>query len=104
MRGKTLKEKYHLYLDDMDKVISECYRILKPERFCTIIIGTNDSQLSKALKIPRNEVSGLNEIIKKIGLSKGFSHVRSLPRQIVGMANTMRQEYIVILQKKNGEK
>ena len=35
-----------------------------------------------------------------LGLSKGFSHVRSLPRQIVGMANTMRLEYIVILQKK----
>lgn len=99
MRGKTLKEKYHLYLDDMDNVISECYRVLKPGRFCTIIIGTNDSQLSRALKIPRNEVSGLNEIIKKVGLSKGFTHVRSLPRQIVGMANTMRQEYIVILQK-----
>ncbi len=103
MRGKALNEKYHFYIEDMDKVISECYRVLKPGRFCTIIIGTNDSQLSKALKIPRNEVSGLNEIIKKIGLSKGFSHVRSLPRQIVGMANTMRQEYIVILQK-NGEK
>lgn len=99
MRGKTLKEKYHLYLEDMDSVISECCRVLKPGRFCTIIIGTNDSQLSKALKIPRNEVPGLNEIIKKIGLSKGLSHVRSLPRQIVGMANTMRQEYIVILQK-----
>ncbi len=99
MRGKTLKEKYNLYLEDMDNVISECYRVLKPGRFCTVIIGTNDSQLSKALKIPRNEVAGLNEIIKKIGLSKGFSHVRSLPRQIVGMANTMRQEYIVILQK-----
>lgn len=101
MRGKNLIEKYHLYLADMDNVISECCRVLKPGRFCTIIIGTNDSQLSKALKIPRDEVSGLNEIIKKIGLSKGFSHVRSLPRQIVGMANTMRQEYIVILQKKN---
>jgi len=103
MRGKALKEKYHFYIEDMDKVISECYRVLKPGRFCTIIIGTNDSQLSKALKIPRNEVSGLNTIIKKIGIAKGFSHVRSLPRQIVGMANTMRQEYIVILQK-NGEK
>ena len=70
MRGKTLIEKYHLYLEDMDNVIFECCRVLKPGRFCTIIIGTNDSQLSKALKIPRNEVSGLNEIIKKIGLSQ----------------------------------
>ena len=100
MRGKALKEKYHIYLDDMDKVISECYRVLKSGRFCTIIIGTNDSQISKALKIPKEDVAGLNKIIKEIGIAKGFSHVRSLPRQIVGMANTMRQEYIVILQKK----
>jgi len=99
MRGKSLKEKYCIYLEDMDKVISECSRVLKKGRFCTIIIGTNDSQLSKALKIPKENVSGLNKVVIDIGLSKGLSHVRSLPRQIVGMANTMRQEYIVILKK-----
>ena len=99
MRGKSLKEKYSIYLEDMDKVISECSRVLKKGRFCTIIIGTNDSQLSKALKIPKENVSGLNKVVIDIGLSKGLSHIRSLPRQIVGMANTMRQEYIVILQK-----
>ena len=101
MRGKSLKEKYSIYLEDIDKVISECFRVLKKSRFCIIIIGTNDSQLSKALKIPKKNVSGLNKVITDIGLSKGFSHIRSLPRQIVGMANTMRQEYIVILQKQN---
>jgi len=99
MRGKSLKEKYSIYLEDMDKVISECSRVLKKDRFCTIIIGTNDSQLSKALKIPKEDVLGLNKVIVDIALSKGLSHIRSLPRQIVGMANTMRQEYIVILQK-----
>jgi len=99
MRGKSLREKYNIYLEDMDKVISECARVLKKDRFCTIIIGTNDSQLSKALKINKENVSGLNKIVVDIGLSKGMSHVRSLPRQIIGMANTMRQEYIVILQK-----
>jgi len=99
MRGKSLREKYNIYLEDMDKVISECARVLKRDRFCTIIIGTNDSQLSKALKTNKENVWGLNKVVIDIGLSKGLSHVRSLPRQIVGMANTMRQEYIVILQK-----
>jgi RMKL-like, methyltransferase domain/DNA methylase len=99
MQGKSLNEKYSMYLEDMDKVISECSRVLKKGRFCTIIIGTNDSQLSKALKIPKENVSGLNKVIINIALSKGLSHIRSLPRQIVGMANTMRQEYIVIFQK-----
>ena len=99
MQGKSLKEKYSTYLEDMDKVISECSRVLKKGRFCTIIIGTNDSQLSRALKTPKENVSGLNKVVIDIALSKGLSHIRSLPRQIVGMANTMRQEYIVILQK-----
>lgn len=99
MRGRTLKEKYHIYLSDMSRVISECFRVLRAGRFCTIIIGTNDSQLGKALKIPKQEVCGLNKIVEDIGIAKGFFHVRSLPRQIVGMANTMRHEYIVMLQK-----
>ncbi len=99
MRGGSLKEKYRLYLEDMDKVISECSRVLKKGRMCTIIIGTNDNQLSKALNIPKEEIIRLHKVITEIGKSKGFQFVRSLPRQIIGMANTMRQEYIVILRK-----
>lgn len=99
MRGKTLNGKYGLYLEDMDKVISECSRVLKKGRMCTVIIGTNDNQLSKALNIPKEAVVGLHKVIAEIGKSKGFSFVRSLPRQIIGMANTMRREYIVILRK-----
>ncbi|MFU8769095.1 MAG: hypothetical protein ACNA7H_05110, partial [Desulfotignum sp.] len=99
LRGKTLKEKYHIYLEDMARVLSECSRVLKPGRMCTIIIGTNDSQLSKVLNIQKDRVSGLNKMVVEIGRTKGFQHIRSLPRQIVGMANTMRQEYIVMLQK-----
>ena len=100
LRGKTLKEKYGLYIDDMEKVLSQCFRLLKPGSFCVVIIGTNDSQLSKVFKLPKEEVKGLNKLMVDIGRSNGFSYVRSLPRQIVGMANTMRQEYIVFLQKK----
>ncbi|MCM2285683.1 MAG: hypothetical protein NDI81_12930 [Desulfobacula sp.] len=99
MRGKSLKEKYGLYLEDMEKVISECSRVLKKGRMCSIIIGTNDNQLSKALNIQKEAVVGLHKVVTEIGKQKGLVHVRSLPRQIVGMANTMRQEYIVILRK-----
>jgi hypothetical protein len=101
IRGKNVKEKYAMYLEDMDKILSECSRVLKKDRMCTIIIGTNDSQLSKALNIHKEAVVGLHKIVMEIGRSKGFQPVRSLPRQIVGMANTMRQEYVVILQKQN---
>jgi hypothetical protein len=99
LRGKNLKEKYSLYIEDMNKILSECAHLLKPGRFCTIIIGTNDNQLSKALDVPKEEVTGLHKIIIDLAQPKGFSHVRTLARQISGIANTMRNEYIVILSK-----
>ncbi len=96
--GKTIKEKYRLYTEDMDRVLSECGRVLKPGRFCTIIIGTNDNQLSKALGIPKEEVKGLHRIIIEMAQQHQFTPVRTLARQISGIANTMRNEYIIILQ------
>ena len=99
LRGQTVKNKYKLYIEDMDKVLSECTRVLKPSCFCTIIIGTNDNQLSKALGIPKEQVAGLHRILIDLALQHGFSLVRNLARQISGIANTMRSEYIVILQR-----
>lgn len=99
LRGKTVKEKYVHYIEDMSKILAECARVLKPDRFCTIIIGTNDNQLSKALDLPKEELTGLHKIIINIAQTHRFSHVRTLARQISGIANTMRNEYIVILSK-----
>jgi len=99
LRGRTVKDKYKLYIEDMDKVLSECTRVLKPSCFCTIIVGTNDNQLSKALGIPKEQVAGLHRIFIDLALQHGFSLVRKLARQISGIANTMRSEYIVILQR-----
>lgn len=100
LRGRTVRDKYDLYIKDMDKVLSECARILKSNRFCTIIVGTNDNQLSKALGVPKKEVKGLHQILIDRASTHGFSLVRLLSRQITGIANTMRNEYIVILQQR----
>ncbi|MBC2715244.1 MAG: hypothetical protein HF978_08055 [Desulfobacteraceae bacterium] len=99
LRGKTVKEKYKLYIEDMGRVLSECARVLKPACFCTIIIGTNDNQLSKALGIPKDQVNGLHKIIIDLATNHGFSPIRMLSRQISGIANTMRNEYIVMLKR-----
>jgi hypothetical protein len=99
LRGRTLKDKYKLYIEDMDKVLSECARVLKPSCFCTIIVGTNDNQLSKALGISKEQVTGLHRILIDIASQHGFSLIRKLVRQISGIANTMRSEHIVILQR-----
>ncbi len=99
LRGQKLREKYDLYIDDMNQVLTECARVLKPGRFCTIVVGTNDRQLSKVLDVPPENVSGLHKILADLAAEHGFVPVRSLARRISGIANTMRDEYIVILEK-----
>ena len=99
LRGKTLREKYDLYKMDMEKVISECARVLRPGRICTIVVGTNNNQLSKILGVSPDHVKGIDEIIIELGAQHSFNFIRKLNRQITGMANTMRTEFIVMLQR-----
>jgi len=99
LRGKRPLEKYETYLSDMDKIISECSRVLKPGKICSIVVGTNNNQISKILKITPEEVKGIHEQLTEMAQNYGMSLVRNIERQITGMANTMRTEFIVMLQK-----
>lgn len=99
LRGRTLRQKFENYKIDMDKIISECARVLRAGRLCTIVIGTNRNQLSRILGIQTNDVQGLDELIIEIGARHGLRYVKKIDRQIRGMANTMRSEYIVMLQR-----
>lgn len=100
LRGRTQREKFNLYLQDMKKVIGECSRVLRPGKFCIIIIGTNDNQLSKILNKPTDAVQGLDEMMVEYGKIFDLELIRKIDRQITGIANTMRTESIVMLQKK----
>ena len=99
LRGRTLKQKFELYKIDMEKVLSECARVLRPGRICTIVVGTNNNQLSKIFEVPPDEVKGIDELLVELGKPYGLHLVRKLRRQITGMANTMRTEFIVMLQR-----
>ena len=99
LRGRTLRQKFELYETDMERVLSECARVLRPGRICTIVVGTNNNQLSKILELPPNEVKGIDERFVELGKPYGLHVVRKLNRQITGMANTMRTEFIVMLQR-----
>ncbi len=101
LHGRTFKIKYDFYLIDMKIIISECARVLRPGRFCTIIIGTNDNQLRKILKKPTDSIQTLDEIMIEFGSIYGLKLIRKIERQITGMVNTMRTESIVILQKES---
>lgn len=99
LRGRSLQQKYDTYVRDMDLVLSECSRVLKPGRVCSIVVGTNNNQLSKIFNVHPKEVTGIDEVLVQAGKKHGMSLVRKIERQITGMANTMRTEFIVMLQK-----
>ena len=99
LRGKKPLEKYQTFLSDMDKIISECGRVLKSGKICSIVVGTNNNQISKILKVNPEEVKGIHEQLTEMAENHGMSLVRNIERQITGMANTMRTEFIVMLQK-----
>jgi hypothetical protein len=99
LRGGTMKEKFELYRQDMDRVMSECARVLRPGRLCTVVVGTNNNQLSKILGVAPESVTGIDEMVSDWAGGHGLRRVRKLHRQIRGMSNTMRTEYIVFLQR-----
>lgn len=97
LRGKSKIEKYHLYLEDMKKIIRECYRVLKDDKYCTIVVGTNRNQIANILKKDPEEVKGIDEVLIDLCIETGFKWEKRIERQITGMANTMRTESIVML-------
>lgn len=99
LRGRTLREKFDLYRQDMAQVMGECARVLRQGRFCTVVVGTNTNQLSKILGTSPENVTGIDELIPDWASDYGLHQVRKFSRQIRGMSNTMRTEYIVFLQK-----
>jgi hypothetical protein len=100
LRGRNLSEKYRCYQEDMGKVLSECSRVLCPGRFCTIIVGTNSNQLGKVFGVSPDQVPGLHEMLIDMGTGFGFVPVKMMSRPITGISNTMRREYILMLQKR----
>lgn len=99
LRGATLKEKYDLYVQDMRSVLNECRRVLRPQRFCTIVVGTNNQQLAKIFNVEPQDVKSMGELLTELASESGLELIRRIGRQITGMANTMRSESILIFQK-----
>jgi len=99
LRGRNPRQKLDLYKSDMEMVLSECGRVLRPGRLCTIIVGTNDKQIGKILGTPPGSVPGIDEMLVEISIRYGFCLALRLARQVTGIANTMRTEYIVVLKR-----
>lgn len=99
LRGRTLRDKYDHYCKDMREVMEQCGRVLLPGKYCVVIIGTNNLQLGKLLNVDPNEVEGLDMLVIRLAETFGLLLKRRLSRRIHGMANTMRDEDILLFQK-----
>ena len=100
VRGRGLADKFEKYKADMSRVLGECARVLKVGRVCCLVVGTNSNQLSKVLGVPPEDVEGLHEILAERAGEHGLKLVKEISRPITGIANTMRREYIVLLQRR----
>jgi hypothetical protein len=99
LRGQNLADKFELYKEDMERILTECGRVLRKDKICTIIVGTNSNQLSKVLGVSPEAVPGLNRILVDMAGARGLKLVKEMSRPITGISNTMRREYILMLQR-----
>mgnify|MGYP005848157373 CR=1 FL=1 len=89
-RKTDVKEKVNYYFEDMDRVFKECARVLKKNRHCVVVIGSNTQQTG-GVRLEK----GLIELAKKNVLPLCHHMVR----EIEGIRNTMREEHILFFQK-----
>lgn len=99
LKGANLEERFSSYLQDMDRVISEAHRVLRPGRFCVIVIGTNSNQLKRAMgKSSENDLA-LDMQMSDIAKRYGFTLEADLIHPIEGIHNIMRDEHILFYRK-----
>ncbi len=89
VRG-TGSKRIELYNRDMIKCLNEMHRVLKPDRFCVIVIG-NATYQGREIKT----VEFIIDYCQRIG----FKLVKNIDKIIYGLYNVMQKENILIFRK-----
>jgi DNA modification methylase len=89
VRG-TGSRRIELYNRDMIKCLNEMHRVLKPDRFCVIVIG-NATYQGREIKT----VEFIIDYCQRIG----FKLVKNIDKIIYGLYNVMQKENILIFRK-----
>ncbi|WP_457549444.1 DNA methyltransferase [Archaeoglobus sp.] len=84
------KERISIYNRDMMKAYREMFRVLKPNRYCVIVIG-NATYQGKTI----DNVKFTKEVCQKIG----FKLVKTIDKIIYGLYNVIQNEKIMIFKK-----
>lgn len=89
VRGTGAK-RIELYNQDMIKSIKEMFRVLKPGKFCVIVIG-DASYLGERIKTVDFTINQAEKI--------GFRLIKNIDKIIFGLYNVMQKENILVFQK-----
>ena len=88
--GKNKDEKLENYFKDMDVVCSEVSRVLKPNKYFVMIIGSNTNQTG-GIRLEQKIIDSCTRY--------NLNLVKSILKPIKGMRNTMKEEYILFFKK-----
>lgn len=89
-RRQIIESRVSRYFEDMEAIMNHCKRVLQPGRYCVIVIGSNTNQTGGV-----SLENGLIEIGARIGIPLEFQ----IMRQIEGIRNTMRDEFLLFFRK-----
>lgn len=89
-RDQLIESRVANYFADMEAIMRQCKRVLRPGRYCIIVVGSNTNQTGGI-----SLEDGLVEIGGKIGMPLEFQ----IMREIEGIRNTMRDEFLLFFQK-----
>jgi len=90
LRGKNKTTRLNNYFEDMKTVCVEIARVLKPNKYAVIIIGSNT-----------NQTGGIRLEDKIINFCEGanLKLVKSIVKPIKGMRNTIKEKYVLFFNK-----
>ena len=91
LKGKTKNQKLDNYFADMDSFCIQVSKVLKKEKYFVLIIGSNTNQTGGIR---------LEETIIKSAMKYDMPLVKSILKPIKGMRNIMKEEFILIFQKR----
>jgi hypothetical protein len=88
--GDRIKSRVEYYFRDMNTIIGECARVLRRGACCVIVIGSNTNQTGGVR---------LEEKMIELADNHGMPLYKVITREIEGIRNTMREEYILMFRK-----
>jgi tRNA G10 N-methylase Trm11 len=93
--GRTISDRIRnrvdYYFRDMDCIIGECARVMTRGACCVIVIGSNTNQTG-GIRLERKMIEFAD--------AQGMPLHKVITREIEGIRNTMREEFILIFRKR----